>query len=180
MPQDRFRNYAFVLYPESAPPDWEATLRNFHVPCVLSPPHDRDIDKDGRPEKCHYHVILKFDSVQSIKQVLDLLKVFNIKHVEPIKAIRAYERYLIHMDDPDKFQYSKSDVKCFSGASYLADEEESYAIVNDIFDFINDYERDNHKSLTRRMFVDIARKKSDWMRVLCNYSMLRLIEWYLV
>ena len=53
------RNWAFVLYPESAPIDWKEQLQQTGLPIVISPLHDRDIDyrylthKDN-PEKIQY------------------------------------------------------------------------------------------------------------------------------
>lgn len=179
---ERFRNFAFILYPESSPADWESKLSALHIPCVLSPPHDKDVDENGQVKKLHFHVILKFDSVKTIPQVLNYLWTSGFSHVEfvePIKSLKSYERYLIHMDDPDKFQYKKEDVKCFSGASYLDDEENSFLIVNEILDYINTYELKNRRSMSSRDFIDIARQNNQWMRVLCNYSMLRLVEIYL-
>ena len=56
------RNWAFVLYPESAPKDWREQLARSGVACAISPLHDRDINPTGEPKKPHYHVILVYGS----------------------------------------------------------------------------------------------------------------------
>ena len=38
--------------------------------------------------------------------------------VEPVKSVRAYARYLCHLDSPDKVCYRTEDVLSLSGADY--------------------------------------------------------------
>lgn len=47
----RTRNWATVVYPESAPKNWREILGEMRVPCFLSPLHDKDINPDGTPKK---------------------------------------------------------------------------------------------------------------------------------
>ena len=54
----RTRNYATVVYPESAPSDWIDKLTECFVPAFISPLHDKDINPGGEPKKPHYHVII--------------------------------------------------------------------------------------------------------------------------
>ena len=54
------RNWAFVLYPESAPKDWREQLQLTGLQCAISPLHDRDTNPTGEPKKPHYHVILTY------------------------------------------------------------------------------------------------------------------------
>ena len=55
--------------------------------------------------------------------------------VEPVKSVRAYARYLCHLDSPDKVCYRTEDVLSLSGADYntmMADEhsESDFIIMN--------------------------------------------------
>ena len=43
----RFRNFATVVYPESAPADWLTVLDSLHVPAFVSPLHDADVNADN-------------------------------------------------------------------------------------------------------------------------------------
>ena len=43
----RTRNYATVVYPESAPNDWIEVLTQQFVPCFISPLHDKDVNPGG-------------------------------------------------------------------------------------------------------------------------------------
>ena len=58
----RTRNFATVVYPESAPADWMERLDQCHVAALVSPLHDRDTNPSGEPKKPHYHVLLMFES----------------------------------------------------------------------------------------------------------------------
>ena len=60
--------YATIVYPESAPSDWMNILEEQHIQALISPLHDKDIDKEGNPKKPHYHVVLIFESLKSPKQ----------------------------------------------------------------------------------------------------------------
>ena len=44
------RNWAFVLYPESAPEDWKEQLRLSGLQGAISPLHDKDINPTGEPK----------------------------------------------------------------------------------------------------------------------------------
>ena len=52
----RTRNFATVIYPESAPSDWKEILNQEFIPAFISPLHDRDTNPTGEPKKPHYHV----------------------------------------------------------------------------------------------------------------------------
>ena len=43
----RFRNYATVVYPESAPENWQEILSDQIIPAFISPLHDSDVNPDG-------------------------------------------------------------------------------------------------------------------------------------
>lgn len=110
--------YSFLIYPDD--PVYNAVYRwlteECKIPNVISPVHDRDVTEEGEPKKAHYHVVLAFHSLKSLKQVLELLEPFGIAHVEPIHDKRAYIRYLVHLDTPSKAQYDRADLVASFGA----------------------------------------------------------------
>lgn len=112
------RNWAFVLYPESAPEDWREQLAKSGVQCAISPLHDKDIDPTGEPKKPHYHVILVYGNPTTYNNV----KGFTHGQLgqtipQPLEQVRGYYRYLTHEDNPEKAQYSKSDIELINGFS---------------------------------------------------------------
>lgn len=111
----RLRNYAFILYQESVPENWRTYLEMLHVPCAISPLHDKDLKEDGTPKKAHWHVIFAFQRMKTVEQVLSLVEPFGIHHVEPVHDLKAYTRYLVHMDSPEKAQYDQEGIVTLSG-----------------------------------------------------------------
>lgn len=116
--KDRAYNWASLLYPESCLSDLDSALQDLKVPCVLSPLHDKDICNDtGEFKKPHYHIILRYSSLKSQRQVKKDLESLGAVGAEPVRVLRTYVRYLIHADDADKAQYNFSDLKVFNGFS---------------------------------------------------------------
>jgi len=62
----RTRNFATVVYPESAPENWFSLLGELKVPCFVSPLHDKDLNPNGEVKKSHYHVLFAFDGVKTL------------------------------------------------------------------------------------------------------------------
>lgn len=110
--------YATIIYPESAPAEWKDILRDLHIKALISPLHNKDLDKNGQLKKEHYHVILIFESLKSQKQAQEVADKFGGVLVIPIYCLGAYSRYLCHTDDVDKAQYDSKDVIEIGGADY--------------------------------------------------------------
>ncbi|GAB7390846.1 hypothetical protein LGFR6_14690 [Lactococcus garvieae] len=72
--EQRSSKWAFLLYKESAPKDYLEVLKEFHIPFILSPWHDKDVNREtGEFKKAHKHGALFFDSLKSYSQVSELL-----------------------------------------------------------------------------------------------------------
>ena len=71
----RTRNFATVVYPESAPTNWKLVLQEQCVPALVSPVHDRDVNTDGTIKKEHYHVMILFDGVKTQEQAKEVFSV---------------------------------------------------------------------------------------------------------
>lgn len=109
------RNWAFVLYPESAPDDWIEQLIQTGLQCAISPLHDKDIDPTGELKKAHYHIIICYAGPTSFNVVRQLTERLNQPIPQALEQVRGYYRYLTHKDNPDKYQYSDDDVKTLNG-----------------------------------------------------------------
>ena len=109
------RNWAFVLYPESAPADWVEQLKKGGLKCAISPLHDRDVNPDKTPKKAHYHVIVCYEGPTTYNNVKRLTESLHQPIPQPLEQVRGYYRYLTHEDNPEKFQYSKADIQTING-----------------------------------------------------------------
>lgn len=112
------RNWAFVLYPESAPADWLDKLKLSGLMGAVSPLHDKDINADGEAKKAHYHIILVYAGPTSFNVVNALCESLNQPIPQPLESVRGYYRYLTHKDNPEKYQYSDTDIVTFGGFDY--------------------------------------------------------------
>lgn len=121
----RDRDFAFILYPESANPKWKQILSDLKLP-VFWVFHDKDMIIDEEtgemvPKKPHYHVMLMFSNPRSENTAKKIsIRCGGNGHLEELITRRGYARYLIHIDDPEKYQYSPNDVVCLGGADYNA------------------------------------------------------------
>lgn len=109
------RNWAFVLYPESAPEDWRERLQLTGLQCAISPLHDKDLNADNTPKKAHYHVILAYSGPTSFNAVKSLTEALRQPIPQPLEQIRGYYRYLTHKDNPEKYQYDERDIITING-----------------------------------------------------------------
>ena len=116
--EKRSNKWAFLLYQESAPEHYLDVLENMHIPFVLSPWHDKDINKEtGEFKKAHKHGALYFDSLKSYSQVSELLtKNLNTPaHVEPVMSPKGMYDYFTHAENPEKTLYDINEIETGCG-----------------------------------------------------------------
>lgn len=116
--EKRSNKWAFLIYKESAPDNYFNVLEELHVPFVLSPWHDEDIDKKtGQVKKSHKHGAFYFDSLKSYTQVSELVadKLHGPAHVEIIMSPKGMYDYFIHAENPEKTLYNIEDIESGCG-----------------------------------------------------------------
>lgn len=177
MPKEtRKRNWAFVVYPESAPENWREFLQKLLVPGFISPIHSDDVNADGEPKKAHYHVILTFKGLKSFEQVKEITDALNAPIPQVCKDIRAYARYLCHLDNPEKAQYSPADVENLGGNDYLEtikSAADTDIALSEMMDWCMEHGCSSFFEL-----ANYARKeRSDWFRVLSQSRTQFLVAW---
>lgn len=132
--EKRSNKWAFLLYQESAPENYLDILEEMHIPFVLSPWHDKDVNKEtGEFKKAHKHGALYFDSLKSYSQVSKLLTnhLNTPKHVEVIMSPRGMYDYFTHAENPEKTPYNINDIE--SGCGF---ELEKFLISNNSDEFL--------------------------------------------
>ncbi|WP_024784394.1 replication protein, partial [Streptococcus mutans] len=118
----RSNKWAFLLYQESAPDDYLEILENMHIPFILSPWHDKDINKEtGELKKAHRHGALYFESLKSYSQVSELLTehLNSPAHVEIVMSPKGMYDYFTHAENPEKTLYDINDIE--SGCGFELD-----------------------------------------------------------
>lgn len=117
----RNRNFATLLYPDSAAKDWQSQLESLHVPVLVSPIHDKDVNPDGTPKKTHRHILIMFPNPKDYDtQVKQIFQNIGAVGRESVASTRGYARYLCHLDNPEKAQYNPKDIIALGGADYAA------------------------------------------------------------
>ena len=109
------RNWTFVLYPESAPEDWQEKLKLSGLLVAISPLHDKDDNPTGEPKKAHYHIILVYPGPTTYSAVAKLTASYNATIPQPIESVRGMYRYFTHLDNPEKYQYSGEEIVTLNG-----------------------------------------------------------------
>lgn len=107
---DRTRNWVVVCYPDSLPENWREILDDMHIEWVESPLHQFDTNANGELKKAHFHVLLMFGGVKSFEQVCEIVSPLNCPIPERCHNAKAMVRYMAHLDNPEKYQYSVRDI----------------------------------------------------------------------
>lgn len=177
----RTRVYAILVYEDSAPDDWRERLTQEHVAALISPYHDKDVNPDGSQKKPHWHVMIMFDGPKSQEQVNGLwdrvLGGNRVKHYETVNSTRGYGRYLCHMDNPEKAQYSKDDVQALGGADY----EEVISLPCDdyaVLDEIQAHLEEGHHRYYSDFMRYCRRERRDWWKLLVKRYSYMVVSWF--
>ncbi|MBK0028821.1 replication protein [Lactococcus sp. S47] len=165
--EKRSNKWAFLIYQESAPENYLEVLEDLHIPFVLSPWHDKDVNKQtGEFKKSHKHGALFFDSLKSYTQLSELLteKLNSPAHVEIVMSPKGMYDYFTHAENPDKTLYDINQIE--SGCGFELEkfliEQASDTFLNEVIDLIEENEITEFEELVR-----FARKN--------NYLLLSLV-----
>ncbi|MFK4893515.1 replication protein [Lactococcus petauri] len=116
--EQRSSKWAFLLYKESAPKDYLEVLKELHIPFILSPWHDKDVNREtGEFKKSHKHGALFFDSLKSYSQVSELLTehLHTPAHIEIVRSPKGMYDYFTHAENPDKTPYDINNIESGCG-----------------------------------------------------------------
>lgn len=175
MVDQRKRNWSFIVYPDSAPADWQSILADYHVPFIISPLHNQDKKEDGTLKKPHFHVLFLFPGKKSYSQIKAITDKISSPIPQPVTSTKGLVRYFAHLDDPKKAQYNPAQIKGMCGAdvdSYLSMSKSTRrAILKDITKFI----LDNHiTSLSTLVQEALTRDDDNWFSIIVDTN-----TWYL-
>lgn len=105
--------------------------------------HDQDIDEEiNQMKTLHYHIAVRFNKKLMNKSVIRRISdIFHINEnqisVKKLTSLQSYTRYLIHLDNGDKYQYMPFDIvtnnqkfvnECLTGIM-IRDEKHCLGIV---------------------------------------------------
>lgn len=168
---NRTRNWTVVIYPDSAPDNWRDYLDDLHIEWVESPLHEFDSNPTGEIKKAHWHVLIMFAGPKTYEQICDIIKPLNCPIPERCHNAKAMVRYMAHLDNPDKYQYSLSDIIPHGGVDLSEllrpSSSERYSLINDMAEYIASENITEFQDL-----FDVARHEhfDTWFPLLCDNS----------
>ena len=155
----RSNKWAFLIYQESAPKNYLDVLEEMHIPFVLSPWHDKDVNKEtGEFKKAHKHGVLFFESLKSYTQVSELLteRLNTPSHVEVVMSPKGMYDYFIHAENPDKTLYNMDEIE--SGCGFDLDQflvsNNNDQFLSTVIDIIEEHNFTEFNNLVRYARVE--------------------------
>lgn len=138
------RNWAFVVYPESLPVNWQDIVIETGLPMAFSPLHDQDVNPTGEIKKAHYHVICYYENATTDKAVKENVT-DKLNATIPIKleSMVGMYRYHLHLDNPEKYQYDDRYRQFFNGFDVNKVDSLTYTEISKLLKEIQSFIRDN-------------------------------------
>lgn len=111
--------------------------------------HDNDNTSD------HIHYILNVAGSRAIKSIGKMLDV-NPQYIQVCNQVKGYARYLLHKDDPDKFQYKIENVFTSDLDRYLGYVNDK---TNNVCELFDDYQKVVYGRLSSLEFIEKYRSE---------------------
>lgn len=126
--EKKYKYWLALSYDDSAPADIMERAKESGVECACIY-HDKDYNElatpntytdvivgPGEKKKPHTHWIFAFPNTTTFKHASEtILPITNGPEVKGSSNVKGAYAYLTHKHDPDKYQYSESDIVCLNG-----------------------------------------------------------------
>ena len=165
------------LYEDSAPADWLDRARESGYE-MLAMKHDQDVTATGEIKETHIHVALRAAHAISCADAKAVLVPLGVKEasIQYRDNWTAVARYLCHLDDPNKTQYSPEHVIEIGGADYMSAinrAADKYRIIAAMQDWVRDRDCISFANL-----FDYARENDmEWFMALCDNCAIVMREY---
>lgn len=152
----KYRNFCIELYPDNEQhqgiiSDLKSFDSEYKAVGIL---HDKDVyesgEKQGQLKKPHYHFVLRFPNQRYITSLaVELGMEENL--IQPCESVRVSERYLLHYDNPEKYQYNKQDLvgNLIVEVLKLVNDDTEESGLKLIFDWIDQQEKVDYRKFYR-------------------------------
>lgn len=102
------RYFMFIIYTDNDEhlQSLDYIKKNYNYVGIL---HNQDKTEDGEIKKQHYHIIIKFENQRGLHSVCNEIGIEE-NYCKKLNSYTRSLRYLIHRDNPDKYQYNIDEV----------------------------------------------------------------------
>lgn len=163
----KYRTFTFVLYDESRFYFFNDVLANLKTYKYWA--YIKHFPEENE-KQVHYHFIIKLDNATTIEGVSKRLGI-PTNYIQYVRNERAMCRYLIHFDDPQKFQYNFDDVRVSKlwerkFKKHFEDLKTEEEIIQDIYTWIsnNHYSSYQEKLMYLIMWINLSSYDSVYKR----------------
>lgn len=129
------------------PENWREQMNNTGLPWHESPLHRRDNKHAGvaepEPEKPknvkkpHYHIIVSWPNTTTYRTAKGLCKMLgDCPPPIMLRSVTGAYRYAWHLDDPDKYQYDRSEGRAWNGWTPPLDSNEVIRIKRELKELV--------------------------------------------
>lgn len=163
------RSWAGVVYPESMNLDWIEILEKTHLDVFISPLHDKDKNPDGSIKKEHWHVLIMWDNPTTWSNAKSLFdSIGGVMDPHKVESVSGYARYLLHLDNPEKFQYDRTELRTLGAADYneiIQKTQVTKRTARELFAFVR---RTRVKSFGQLIDYIYLYSLDDWLDIALN------------
>lgn len=114
--------------------------------------HKPDKETEESDKHFHLHFLLKANGSRSIKQVADSLSLPS-NFIQKTKSKRSYGRYFIHLDNPEKIQYTIDNISCNKISQFKLWFQDNQD--NDVRRLYSDLKKLRQGSISTEDFIDL-------------------------
>lgn len=103
----KYRVFEVLKYGELSEEEIKTIKSAYKFAYIL---HDKDTDENGEIKKPHWHIIVEYKNARGLTSIAKALNV-EMNLVKIVKSKRAMLRYLLHVDNDEKYQYEFDKIK---------------------------------------------------------------------
>lgn len=184
----RSKNWTFLVYPESVKGNWREIISRNLIEWAESPVHNQDkwteedekenpMHKANTPKKEHIHIVVCWTSNKSREQMQEFVSLFGGVKPEEVRNLKGLLRYFIHLDNPEKAQYSKENIKAYNGLDiekyFNLSGKDRHSVLSDMITYIVENHIINFSDF---VFYCKNEKYNDWFTLICDNSTILIKE----
>lgn len=147
--------WSAIMYPTKEDPDGTERIRRLRLlglEMAVSPLHDKDKTEEGQKKKAHWHLIFKTAKKESYREFNAIIRdITGGPYIKKVLSLKGAYEYFIHLNNPEKYQYDKSEIQEYNGFHLEANKHERALLLASITsEIVENPEIDSYKAICER------------------------------